>query len=355
MINSDAKLADILPSLTKAEWIALDTEADSLHAYPEKLCLLQVSLTGRDKLIDPLASVNLDPLWPILKQHELIMHGADYDLRLLCRGFRFVPHHLFDTMLAARLLGYAKFGLTDLVAMKLGVTLEKGPQKMDWARRPLTARMEQYARNDTHHLRPLSEILRSELEAKGRLSWQRESCARLIRETSQEKKPDPESVWRVRGSDRLDPRGLAVLRELWQWRESEALAANKPPYFILSHEHLTSLAARAAHSSSNLRLPRLPASRAERLGHALEKALQAPPANYPSHRRGQGKRLTRAEQKHVEDIRKQRDHLAHELGIDPSLIASRAELVDLVIDKTDGAGDLMNWQRRLLLKEDGTE
>ena len=110
MIDSDAKLAAFLPALTSAAWLALDTEADSLHAYPEKLCLIQISTTAGDRLIDPLAGVNLAPLFAALGRHELIMHGADYDLRLLHKHHGFVPRAIFDTMLAARLLGERQLG-----------------------------------------------------------------------------------------------------------------------------------------------------------------------------------------------------------------------------------------------------
>ncbi len=135
-------------------------------------------------LVDPLAKINLDPLLAALNAHELIMHGADYDLRLLRKHHEFVPSAIFDTMLAARLLGERQFGLSSLAGKFLGVKLDKGSQKADWARRPLTERMETYARNDTHHLKPLADRLKLELQQKGRLAWHQESCARLIAECS---------------------------------------------------------------------------------------------------------------------------------------------------------------------------
>ena len=175
----------------------------------------------------------LDPLLDALNAHELIMHGADYDLRLLRKHHEFVPSAIFDTMLAARLLGERQFGLGSLVEKLLGVKLDKGSQKADWARRPLTERMEIYARNDTHYLKPLADKLKLELQQKGRLAWHQESCARLIAETSQPPVVDADSAWRIKGSSRLGRPALAVLRELWQWREQEAVAANRPPFFIL--------------------------------------------------------------------------------------------------------------------------
>ena len=246
MTDDDEKLAVLLGPIGAAPWIALDTEADSLHAYPEKVCLMQISLPGADELIDPLSGIDLGPLFKALGHHELIMHGADYDLRLLRKHHDFVPRAIFDTMLASRLLGVMQFGLTNLVSQYLGVTLDKGSQKADWARRPLTDRMEAYARNDTHHLKPLADKLTADLEARGRLAWHQESCAQLIRDCAEIKPPNLDLVWRMKGSHRLTRSGLAVLREIWHWRELEAIEANKPPYFILQHEALVELASSAA-------------------------------------------------------------------------------------------------------------
>src|SRR2546427_8652834 len=155
------------------------------------------------------------------------MHGADYDLRLLRRHHDFIPSAIFDTMLAARLLGLRQFGLSFLVEQYLQVKLEKGAQKANWALRPLTEKMERYARNDTRYLKPLADRLKPELEAKGRLAWHQESCARLIAECTRERAADMDSVWRVKGSHLLGRPALAILRELWQWRETEAVGANK--------------------------------------------------------------------------------------------------------------------------------
>src|SRR5581483_7367531 len=187
VVDNEQKLQEFLPVLRNASWVAVDTEADSLHAYPEKVCLIQISTVDGDRLIDPLAEMVLDPVLDALSGHELIMHGADYDLRLLRKHHEFVPSAIFDTMLAARLLGLRQFSLSHLVETYLGVKLEKGPQKANWAMRPLTERMERYARNDTRYLKPLSDQLKLELEAKARLEWHRESCARLIAESSQQR------------------------------------------------------------------------------------------------------------------------------------------------------------------------
>src|SRR5437867_2410849 len=140
VIDTDQKLAAFLPLLRAATWVAVDTEADSLHAYPEKVCLIQISTVSGDQLVDPLAPINLDPLLDALSGHELIMHGADYDLRLLRKHHEFVPSSIFDTMLAARLLGLRQFSFSHLVEQYLQVKLEKTARKANWALRPLTER-----------------------------------------------------------------------------------------------------------------------------------------------------------------------------------------------------------------------
>jgi ribonuclease D len=350
VIDRDTKLAAFLPRLSAADWVALDTEADSLHAYPEKLCLIQISLSESDDLIDPLARLDLVPLLEALQRRELILHGADYDLRLLRRTYGFVPQAVFDTMLAARLLGSAELGLNSLVNKRLGVHLEKGPQKADWARRPLTERMATYARNDTRYLKPLEDLLRGQLLEQGRLEWHRETCARLVADCAELRPPDPERIWRVKGADKLDRRGLAVLRALWHWREGEALAANKPPYFVLKHETLAALAGATAQSRpwTALLPPRLSSRRQEGIRDAVEQALALPASQWPSTHRASGRAIHASEKRRYEKFRLKRDCQAAELGIDPSLIASRAALGALAQDWDRNHPELMDWQRRLL-------
>jgi len=350
MIDEPVRLAALLPRLNASPWIAMDTEADSLHAYPEKLCLLQFSHAEGDDLVDPLNGLNLKPLFKLLHGRELILHGADYDLRLLRRTFNFVPLKIFDTMLAARLLGYMQFGLAHLVTKCLNVEIEKGPQKMDWARRPLTPRMEAYARNDTHFLKPLSDLLRGELQSKGRLSWHEQTCARLIAECSQVPEIDPDQLWRIKGSDRLDSKGLAFLRELWQWREEEALTANRPPYFILSHEVLVG-AAQSAASQSDLEevIPKHINPRRRRgIADVVQRVAELPERDYPKPYKPAYYRASVEEQKRFNALRKRRDAKASELHIDPTLIASKGTLSAFARDREKALPNIMNWQRELL-------
>ncbi len=349
MIRDAQQLTAFLPQLRTAEWVTLDTEADSLHAYPEKLCLLQLSLPGRDVLIDPLAALDLRPLLAELRHRELILHGGDYDLRLLRRDLGFVPETVFDTMIAARFLGHAEFGLTNLVAKYLEVTLEKGSQTANWALRPLPPRLATYARNDTHYLQPLAEQLRNGLRQKGRLTWHQQACARLIAECAQPRLHDSNLIWRVGGCEHLSRPALAVLRSLWHWREHEAREHHKPPYFVLSHEAMLALACAAADGRSpEVCLPaHLTSRRREGITQAIVQGLAVPPKDQPHHLRPTGRRFTEEENRLFNRLKQKRDQRARELGIDPTFIASRATLAALA--QTGQWDGLMDWQRELLL------
>lgn len=350
LIDTDEKLATLLPKLRAAHWLALDTEADSLHAYPEKVCLIQISTTDGDELVDPLAPINLDSLFDVFNGRELIFHAADYDLRLLEKHHQFRPSAIFDTMLAARLLGERQFGLSALVENFLGVKLDKGSQKADWAQRPLTERMEIYARNDTHYLKPLADKLKAALGAKGRLVWHQESCARLIEECSRPTVVDADAVWRVKGSSILGRAALAVSRELWQWREKEAIAYCRPPFFILSHERMVDIAdaAAARQPFEKILPPKMSPRRRETLLTAVKAGLAIPAAQHPEIIRHAFHRPSEAEFRRFRELEKRRNAHAHELAIDPTLIASKATLGDLSRDWDKHAPDLMNWQRELL-------
>jgi ribonuclease D len=350
VVDSEEKVRRFLPALREATWVALDTEADSLHAYPEKVCLIQVSSAAGDRLIDPLAGIDLRPILEAFSGHELIMHGADYDLRLLQKHHRFIPSAIFDTMLAARLLGVRQFGLSDLVFRYLNEKLEKGPQKANWALRPLTERMEKYARNDTHFLKPLADRLKGELQEKGRLRWHKESCARLIVDCTRNRSPDADLVWRVKGSHALSRPALAVLRELWRWRETEAVSANKPPFFVMSHHSLIEIAEAAASGRSTQTLiPRYVSERRRQgIANAVARGLAISPEHFPRIPRPTGRRPSEAERRRYLDLQKRRDSRAAELNLDPTVIASRAMLSDLAHSWEKYSLELMNWQRELL-------
>jgi ribonuclease D len=351
VIDDAQQLADFLEPLRQAEWLAIDTEADSLHSYPEKLCLLQVAIPGRIDLVDPLCGMDLGRLWAAMSDRELLMHGADYDLRLLQSGHDFVPARIFDTMLAARLVGREKFGLADLVKHYLGVTLEKGSQKANWAKRPLTEKMAEYARNDVLYLDVLVARLRDELREKGREEWHRQECAQLIVENTYLPAPDPDRLWRIKGSNKLPPRALAVLRELWNWREKEARRRNRPPFFVLSHDLLLGLSSAATNGEDYRRLlpRRIPERRRQAIRDAIEMGRSTPVADHPQPIKSPPRRNVSTHQKNrFDELQALRNKHAGELGIDPTIIASRATLMALAHDVEEGVVGLQIWQRELL-------
>ena len=350
VIDTQEKLAAFLPVVRAADWIAVDTEADSLHAYPEKICLIQISTSVGDRLVDTLANINVSLMLEALSGHQLIMHAADYDMRLFHKHHAFAPSSIFDTMLAARLLGYREFGLGALVEKILGVKLDKGPQKADWARRPLTERMEVYARNDTHHLKHLANHLTRELTEKHRLDWHSESCKQLIADCSRLAPDDSDTVWRIKGSHVLDRAGLAAMRELWQWREDEAITANRPPFFILAHEKMVAIAEAAAENREIESIfPRhLSPRRREGIAKAIKAAFIRSPDSFPQILRNRTRRPSEAERRKFHQIEERRDAAAHALEIDATLIASRSVMGELASDWDKHAPELMNWQRGLL-------
>ena len=351
MIDTEVHLEPLIREVNAAEWIAIDTEADSLHAYPEKLCLIQVSIPGHDVLVDPLAGMALGNFFEALNRHTLLMHGADYDMRLFKRGHDFVPRIIFDTMLAARLIGRTQFGLSALVKDYLGVELEKTSQKANWGRRPLTPKMEEYARNDTIHLEPLVSALREELGAKGREDWHRQECDRLIRDNSVIPEPDADQVWRLKGSAKLAPRALAVLRAVWHWREDEARKRNRPPFFILSPDTMVGIAVNAtAGKSINDLLPRrMPDHRKFSIQKGVKASLLIEERECPDrHQAPARKHISPTEKKRFSDIQQQRDREAKKLEIDPTIIASRSTMVRLACEAEGVFWDVLPWQQELL-------
>src|SRR5207237_5858381 len=183
--------------------------------------LVQVSLPEGDFLIDPLAGIDLSSLVTILAAKEIVLHCADYDLRMLRRGLTFQPARVFDTMIAARLLGLREFSYAALVEKYFGVRLTKGSQKANWAQRPLSSQMERYARNDTHYLLPLAQALEQQLKERSRLEWFFQSCERAVLAAAIDRERDAEEVWRISGSGGVRGQDAEVVRGVWTWRDME--------------------------------------------------------------------------------------------------------------------------------------
>ncbi len=242
-VASDASLAKVTEALRGVRRVGLDTEADSLHHYFEKVCLIQLSFSDRHFIVDPLAGLSLEDFLKELAQKELIIQGADYDLRMMKRSFGFRPKApVFDTMLAAQVLGYEKIGLAALAERICGVALSKSGQKSDWSKRPLSEKQLRYAADDTRYLEKITDVMTAELRSLGRENWHRQCCARVVESAGLSEETEDPEAWRIKGSSKLQPRALAFLKEIWKWRDEEARRRDRPPFMILLNEDLVALA-----------------------------------------------------------------------------------------------------------------
>jgi ribonuclease D len=347
LISTAPALADLTSDLTGFDPIAVDTEADSLHCYFEKLCLIQISFDGRDLLVDPLAGLDMQPFFSVLSGKCLILHGADYDLRLMRRTGFSEPRAVFDTMIAARLTGHAEFSLAALVKQYFAIELVKGSQKANWARRPLSEQMEAYARNDTHFLITLAGHLERQLRELGRWEWFEQSCAKAIATARVDKERDMEAAWRITGSSDLQGRSAAILRALWFWRDSEARSADRPAFHVLQNEKLIEAAVRLERGDQ-VSFPHFSPSRQRRFMIATEAALALPQEEWPRPIRKPRIRPTPEQERFFAKLKGKRDAAATALKLDPSLIAPKATLEQIAADPACVSTRLMPWQLALL-------
>ena len=347
MISSARQLTDLIAALASHDRVAIDTEADSLHCYREKLCLLQISVPGNDAIVDPLAPLDLTPLREMLVKKEIVLHGADYDLRLLRRNMNFVPERIFDTVIAARMIGIREFSLAALVKRYFDVELAKGSQKANWAQRPLSNKMAEYAINDTRYLLSLAEALEKELKSLGRIDWFRESCQRALEFAAIDRERDVDEAWRISGAGALRGQASAVLRELWNWREREAEVVDRPAFHILqNHELLESAEKFAAGGSPDYK--HFSERRHRGFREAADRALKLEEKDWPTRPRRSGARPTAEVIKRVEKLRQNRDQAAKDLHIEASFIAPRATLEAIGTDQSRADSLLVPWQRELL-------
>jgi ribonuclease D len=307
--------------------IALDTEGDSLHHYPERLALIQIAEPGDGTwFVDPIALPDLSPLAPLFAapHPKLVLHAGDNDLAHLKRLYRFTFGTVFDTSIAARFLGTRTLGLDVLIRDHLGVELPPSRQKDDWSARPLTPAQEQYAAADVQHLFALEDRLREELARIGRLTWVEEECAALAAEPPVDRVVDPDAYLGLKGARELSATGLAILRELYELREQLALAADRPPFKVLSEATLVALAKTVPADVGALSAivgctPRVIARWGGAIVDAVERGRVAPPAE-PAASRSYRPSFSGAARRRIEALRQWRAEAAPRLGLDPGVL-----------------------------------
>ena len=362
-IRTKPDLEELARSLESCRAIGLDTESDSLYHHRDKVCLVQIATDRGDAfLIDSLA-VDLAPLAAAMADPRLVkvLHGADYDVATLKRDVGFSFASLFDTMIAARLIGKSELGLVAVARDELGVTLSKTNQKDDWSRRPLTPQQEAYALADVVHLVALRERLAERLVAVGRLEWLREECDAIAALQPLTRKRDPEAYLGIKGARRLAPRSLAALRELHAWRERRAEETDTPPFRILGNETLMKLAELLPASEAELRgvpgiLPRL-SRQAEALLDAVRRARELPEAELPALPRVPRPVVSDVAQRRIERLKAWRTRKGQELGLDASVVLPQ-RLIDRLAEAApaDAQGlGRVDGLRRWRVESFGTE
>lgn len=362
-IQTQAALKEACKVIAASPWAAIDAEADSLHHYVEKLCLLQVSVKGGDYVIDPLIPLDLTELARTLEPKSLLFHGADFDIRMLKKTAPFMPKQMFDTMLAAQILGYEKFGLADLANKICGVKLSKSAQKADWSRRPLTPDLLEYAAGDTKYLERIYTVMKKELQKLGRFEWHKQACDRLLASLNSEAPREEDPLrWQLRGSRDLSGRGLTTLRLLWQWRESEAQRMDRPSFKVLNTDYLLMMA-RWAEQNPDVDIiewkeaPRhIHRQYREKLNKLLREAQELPETIYsqPEKSGKGGRRLRSSEEARFARLKEERLRLSQKLKIQASVLGTNSILEEIVrrmpkdLEEMRSVEGILPWQAEAL-------
>ena len=345
--------------LGREPFVACDLEADSMHHYQEKVCLIQFAVPGLAVIVDPIAVPDLAPLAPVFADSAIrkVFHGADYDIRSLHRDFGIEVNNLFDTMIACQFLGEREFGLAAVLKKRFGVELDKQYQRADWSRRPLTEGMIEYAVKDTTLLIELAGQLEGELRAKGRLGWVEEECALLTR-VRVAQRPDTEPMFlRFKGASRMAPRSLAVLEEILRYRDQRARQVDVPPFKVLGTETVRELAEKRPRSVAEFAgITGITERVVERCGEgilrAVEKGLAVPERGLPAFPREERRKVGGDEERRLKALKGWREERARRLAVEPGFLANNALLEQIALtfprseEELYGVAGLRPWQRR---------
>ncbi len=310
--------------LARADRLAVDLEGNGFYRYPERICLVQVRADGHTYLLDPLALADLSGLGERLAdpRQEKIFHSCDWDLRVLQRDLGFTVRRIFDTSLAARFLGVQQAGLSNVLKALLGVSLDKPKslQRQDWTLRPLPAGSLRYAADDVAYLPRLRELLRSELDRRGRWSWVEEEFLRLETVRFSPPLPPAEAFWGVTGSRSLPPRQRTVLRELYVFRDTLARELDRPPFKVMPDETLLALAQDPDPAKAGgLKLVRQ-SGREGALREALRRGAEQPGLALPRSEAPRTPPLGNRARARLAGLKAWRIQLGQGLGLDPSLL-----------------------------------
>ena len=352
IISQSAQFNTVIQDISNSLVIAIDTESNSFHRYPEQLCLIQVANKQKIYIIDTISLKEVGLFKKLLEDDSVkkVLHSADYDIRSLDRHYGFRIRNLYDASIAARFVGIIQFGLSYIIKDLLGITIHKSKrlQKADWGQRPLSSEAIEYAAGDVRYLLALRNILDKRLQTLGRTTWVAEEFARL--EEVRYSSPNLDTAYlSIKGTVKLDGHGLAVLQRLYQFRERVARRWRRPPKLLIPDVVLSSLA-------NN---PTMPLSKVSGLGQiglkrfgsglreALHDGLISPPIYRP--KAISNERLNNKQTKRLGLLKIWRTSLGETLALDPSLLWPKASLERLarVPDSLEvelKSNDIRRWQ-----------
>ncbi|MDR2732880.1 MAG: 5-formyltetrahydrofolate cyclo-ligase [Fibromonadaceae bacterium] len=363
LVNNKSSFKKMLAVLSQANSCVMDTEADSMYHYQEKLSLIQISVGKHHWLIDPLCGLNLKPLWKCKALKNITFHACDYDLRLLSMFHGFCPEKIYDTSIAAKLLGEKQTGLAALVGKYFGIKLDKENQKADWTKRPLSSEMCRYAVLDTIYLDAMRELQCEKLTKLGRMGWLQESCEELLRNSKRNQasqEDTPKDSWRLKGSSAFKPLELQLLRAAWNWRDRHAKKRDCAsyrilnPYFMLD---LVKIMAKVKGKIDERSLPKLPRNMKGSLLQSflkeINEAAAAPASEYPTQLKRKAAPRTAINEDLREKLRELRNEKAEKLKMDSGLLAKQNQL-NILADALLGsweekfeAANFMKWQHEI--------
>lgn len=337
VVADEESLDCLVRALAGYSAVAVDTESNSLHAYRERVCLIQFSTSDADYVVDPLALPDLSPLAPLFANpgQQKIFHAAEYDIVCLRRDYGFEFINLFDTMSAARTLGWPQVGLAAILDTHFGVTMNKKHQRADWKRRPLPAEQLDYARLDTHYLVDLRDRQLQALTEAGRVPEAEEEFARLARlgtdsgNAPPDTRPRADAFWRVKGARDLTSAQATILHALFAYREQQAERIDRPPFMVMGEATLMELARRAPRRPEDLKtVPGMTPEQIRRYGagvlQAVQEGLAAPPQRPP-----QVERESDDVQDRYDRLHTWRKEKAKKRGVESDVILPRTALWDL--------------------------
>ncbi len=363
-IDDSDTLVAAIERIRHSPVLGVDTEAAGYHRFHDRISLLQISSPQENVLIDPLAIEDLSPLRPLFLDGnvEKIFHDADFDLRILHRDAGLELHSLFDTQIAAAFGGERQLGLGAVVEKHLGISLPKAYQRADWAERPLTEGMKEYAATDTAYLPPLRDRLLESLTRLGRLSWAREEFTRREATRWVEDETAADAFLRVKGARDLQPRGLAVLREIFRWRDDVGRERDQATFRIMSNQTMIEIALKGPTSKSELLgISGISAGLVERrwreLVDAVRTGLAVPERDLPRFPPARRWERDPTVEQTAERLRQVRNRVAESLDLDPGFLMSR-NLLDEIARKKPGSleelaqlPDVRRWQVEALGSE----